>query len=396
MARSVASLAVSIVARTNKFRKGMRRALKSVQRFSAGVVAMGKRVARIGATLVTLAAGGGIAALVASSVKAIDSLAKASDRLGLTTDQLVLFRLAGTLAGAAVNQLDLGIQRFTRRLAEASLGTGEAQGALRDLGFTTADLVKLVARPGKALLEVGKRLQTVTDAAQRLRISFKLFDSEGARIGTNVLPLLSRNFRGLQQEVRDLGLFINRVDASKVEGIADAFTRLRATISGIGRSTAVQLAGVLQNTLGNMTVFASSFTNTIVNAFRVTLFAAADVADEIRKRFVFGFKAIEAAQLLLIRGMTTNWVAAVGSLSAITDPLFERLKLGALLFGSDRGFNVLQGTQNLLQNIGAKDFLAGITARISEIQTELKDLADAPPLSERLFGFFEDVGHVTL
>ncbi len=390
MARSVASLAVSIVARTAKFRKGMKRAQRAVNRFSDGVAKMAARTARMSAAL-GAAALGGIALLVKSQSRLIDETAKMSDRLGIGTEKIVALQHASKLAGVTVNTLGMGLQRFTRRLSEAAGGGGEAVKAFEELRFTTEDLAKLAKRPGDALAAVAKRLGQVKLASDRLRISFKLFDAEGARIGTNVLPALVKGFGSLQRETLALGLSFNRVQARKVEQMSDAFTRLQATIAGAGRVTSINFAALLENMATNTDKFARHFTNSIVEGFQITTLTAAGTADQIQRSFKFAFRGIEAGQLLLIRNMTSNVLLAVRSFQAVTAPLFENAKFGALLFGSKRAFEAVRAIEKPFEFNKLQAFTAGLTARLSEISDELKAVGKAAPLSDRLFRWFQDI-----
>jgi hypothetical protein len=81
----------------------------------------------------------GTAAAVAAFAKvnfdAIDRLGKTASKLGVNVELLQSMRYAAEQTGIAQNTLDMALQRFIRRAGEAAKGTGEAKGALRDLGI---------------------------------------------------------------------------------------------------------------------------------------------------------------------------------------------------------------------------------------------------------------------
>ena len=80
----------------------------------------------------------------------------------------------------------MAMQRFTRRAAEAAQGTGEAKGAIRELGLDAQKLQKLpLDDQMKVLADAFGNVQNESD---KLRIAFKLFDSEGAAL-VNTLAL---------------------------------------------------------------------------------------------------------------------------------------------------------------------------------------------------------------
>ena len=72
----------------------------------------------------------GFGALIKSSINAGDELAKTADKLGVTTTALAGLRHAAELTGVSTGTMDMAMQRFTRRAAEAAQGTGEAKGSL--------------------------------------------------------------------------------------------------------------------------------------------------------------------------------------------------------------------------------------------------------------------------
>jgi hypothetical protein len=83
--------------------------------------------------LVAAVGAGGLGLLISQSLKSIDVLAKTSSRIGTTTDALSKLQYAGELAGIETNTLNMAMQRFVRRTAEAADGTGEAVSAFRKL-----------------------------------------------------------------------------------------------------------------------------------------------------------------------------------------------------------------------------------------------------------------------
>jgi hypothetical protein len=54
-----------------------------------------------------------------STLDMADALGKTSARLGLTTTGLQTLRFAATQSGMSVEMMEMGMQRFTRRLTEA-------------------------------------------------------------------------------------------------------------------------------------------------------------------------------------------------------------------------------------------------------------------------------------
>lgn len=191
------------------------------------------------AAIVGTAAAAAIAVVTKKSFESIDALAKFSDRVGIATESLASLRLAGELTGVANNQLDLGLQRMTRRVAEAAQGMGEAQGALRELGLDAKQVASLpVDEQFKVIAEQMANVETQSD---RVRLAFKLFDSEGVAL-VNTLRLGAEGLDAIEQEAIAMGVAVNRVDAAKIEQANDAVLRAKSAIEGLANTFAIALA----------------------------------------------------------------------------------------------------------------------------------------------------------
>ena len=194
---------------------------------------------------VGLAGAAGIGALVKSSFELNDKLAKTSDRLGLTTEALAGLRHAAELSGAGTDTLDMALQRLTRRVAEAATGSGEAVGALKELGLSAEHLNTLPT--DEKFKAIAQAFEGVQDQSDRVRLAFKLFDSEGVKL-VNTLNMGAKGLNDAAQEARDLGLAISRVDAAKIEAANDAFLRVQTAIKGVGNTLAIELAPYVEQT----------------------------------------------------------------------------------------------------------------------------------------------------
>lgn len=184
-----------------------------------------------------------IADAASMGLESVDQLAKASDKLGTTTEALQGLRRAAELTGVASNTLDMGIQRMTRRISEAAQGTGEAANALKELGLDALYLNQLA--PDQQFRAIADAMQGVGNQADKVRLSMRLFDSEGVAL-VNTLKLGREGLDDVQKELYDFGIAISRVDAAKVEAANDAFMRIKSIITGISQRIAVELAPFLE------------------------------------------------------------------------------------------------------------------------------------------------------
>ncbi len=242
MARAVASLAVSVVARTDKFRKGMKRAARILQKFGNSVRAMALKVAKFGSVLAGVAVGG-LALFIKQSFASLDVLAKTSDKLGIQIDQLRGLERAAELTGGSIEQFRKSIIMMSKNISEAALGTGEALEAFEMLGITAEDLLGL--SPDKALIKILRELDKVPGSIRRIGIAADIF---GARSGTALLNLAALGpalESTIAQATRLFGKF-SRIELNAVERANDALGDTFRSLRGSADRLAVTIAPMVE------------------------------------------------------------------------------------------------------------------------------------------------------
>jgi hypothetical protein len=241
---AIGTLTVNVVAETKKALQNMfkfRRAVKSTGR---QVRRSARHLSNYGKSLALMATGGSLGYLIKQQFQLIDSLAKTSDKLGIATEQLAGLRHAAELTGVSAQTFDMALQRMTRRVAEAGMGTGESVKALKELGVSARHLAQLA--PDEQFKAIAEAMRQVKTQGDRVRLAFKLFDSEGVAV-VNTLKLGREGLNQAVAEVKRLGNAFSRVDAAKIEDANDAITRMRAAFQGLTGELAINLADPLQN-----------------------------------------------------------------------------------------------------------------------------------------------------
>lgn len=231
----IATLGVSVVARTKKFRSGLNKATKNLQAFGKTVTRMSLNVVKFGAAL-SIAGAVGLGVFINRSLKAIDEAGKLSDILNISTENLLAFRLQAELAGGSVAGFDKLLGIFVRRLGEAQEGTGEAANTLERLGLNIEDLVNLDT--AEALGIVTDEINKLGSAAAINAARYQIFGRQGITAG-NQLAQGSEGLRKARIEADKLGITVNRFDAAKIEEANDSFTRLEFLLQGVGNQLAI-------------------------------------------------------------------------------------------------------------------------------------------------------------
>lgn len=280
----MATLRADLVSRTTNFEKGMIRAGQSGQRFGKAM-----KAAVAVASGAIAGASAALTALTVAQMRVIDQTAKVASKLGIMVSELQALRLVANESGVATNTLDMALQRMTRRVSEAAQGTGEAKAALKELGLDAKTLASLA--PEKQFEMIAKRLETVGTQGDRVRLAFKLFDSEGVGL-VNMLGDISGSLQSARDFNDKFNISLSRTDASKVEEANDAFGRVKLAATGLGNTIAVQVAPLItavSNALLEAGISGESFGRSVHNAMR-----AAGVAIDFVRHAIQGVKIVLA------------------------------------------------------------------------------------------------------
>ena len=202
--------------------------------------------------LVGVAGVAGFGLLVKSSLSATDSLAKTASKIGTTTEALSALRYAADITGVATTTMDMALQRFTRRTAEAAKGTGEAKGALQTLGISARELVNMPL--DQRMLVLADAFSKQTNESEKLALAFKLFDSEGAAL-VNTLSLGRKGLTELLGEAKALGAVMSSDAAQGVEDASDSLTKLKAITKGLRDQFVAALAPAIESLTTRFTEF---------------------------------------------------------------------------------------------------------------------------------------------
>lgn len=265
--------------------KGKDKFSGTINSVSKSVSSMSKLIVKVGASAV--GAGTALFALTKKMTSAEDRAAKFSKRLGQAVEEITAIEFAAERSGIGLQQVDMSMQRLERRAAEAAKGLGEAQGALRELGIDARSFTNLSIDDKMALL--AKQLEGVESAADRTRIAFKLFDSEGV----SMLQMLGDGedaFRGLTNEAYKFGAVISKQAAANAERFGDSFSNMVAATTGIFRSISDELAPIFTNVMDRISNFFANnrehfvvFTRNAIKAFWTVLAVGEKVFEAVGK-----------------------------------------------------------------------------------------------------------------
>ena len=367
-------------------------AFKSV---NAGLGSVVSKVFNLQNALIGLAGVAGFGYMIKSSLSATDALAKTASKIGTTTDALSKLHHASTLSGVSTDTMNMALQRFTRRVSEASKGTGEAVGALRELGINANDIQRLPL--DQRMIVLANAFGDVTSESDKLRLAFKLFDSEGAGL-INMLNNGADGLSAMFDEAEDLGLVMRQMSANGVERASDAMYKLTSIASGLFSQFSASLAPAIEftaNALKDILVdtgktaggfkalgdyLAIGFINSLVTGltyFESTINAISQGVSNLShlyKTLTFGFSDDEKKNKALLE-QRSNVASLISA--------YQKLDGGGYGIELTKMFadtvESLSGTDIELPKLNDKDFLEkmqGIAISLMDASTELG--ADAP------------------
>ena len=211
-----------------------------------------RNVVIIGAAAVASAAV--LFGLAKSSAALGTSVGDTADKLGLEVETLQELRFAAATANIAQTALDIGVQRFTRRAAEAAKGTGEAKDALKELGVQLTDTQGNLRPIDDLLNQVADGLKAVPSQADRVRLSFKLFDTEGVGL-VNILAAGSENLNRLRQEARDTGTIFGVDFVKKARAFEKGMEKAKLIVTAIRVEIGQELLPIFTDLLKDFTLW---------------------------------------------------------------------------------------------------------------------------------------------
>lgn len=260
----------------------------------------GVGIAKIG--LAATASAAALAVFTQRNIEAIDRLGKTASKLGVNVELLQEMRFAAEQTGIEQRTLDMALQRFIRRVGEAAKGTGEAKGALKDLGIQLKDSNGNLRSTRDILGDVADGIMNTESSSEQLRLSFKFFDSEGAAL-VNTLKNGRKGLDDYAREAQSLGFILDSETVAATERFADQVNIVKRQVTGFVQYTISTFLPVLQNIAtelsailksaamenGGFKVLGREIAITLVNALETVVITIAEVANALKAISTFGF-----------------------------------------------------------------------------------------------------------
>jgi len=366
MAISAEQLNIILTAKDREFARAMERNQRRVERFSKqsqknlkGTSARFDMLATAARRFLPALGAGVIIAQVKQITTQMDEIGKKADQIGITTDALQELRFVAEGAGVSQSKFTSSLERFSKRLGEAEMGTGAAKKALEEMGIEATELTSIPI--DDALKVVADEMAQIESPTERAAKAAALFGREGVAM-VNMLRGGSKALTEMQAAANSAGAVI---DEELIRNAEEAQTRLDAASTIIRAQLSVALAELAPMLVGAAEGFAAIVKNTVAAIQAVDRFLDPQSALEVATSnlvLALGDEIMQSQQLEIALGRSTAM-----SVDAATKKLEE---------AKSRHDNVkaIIAEQRALA-LGSDEY-ASLTARISNASDALRGLGE--------------------
>jgi hypothetical protein len=234
----------------------MRDTGKSAGRLTKGYAQLQKTLVGLGGLIGGGLIVGGLVRMTTSIAEMGDNLAKTSTRLGIGTDELQKFHYIAERSGVRIETMNMALQRMIRRVSEAGQGTGEAISAIEELGLNAQQLAAM--SPDEMFLKITEAMNKVEKSGDRVRLMFKLFDSEGVAL-KQVMDEGADSIGAMMRQVEDLGGIMSTEAIQASVEYKDSMADLSAAMKGLKVILGAELIPILTDFTHLLTEGAAGF-----------------------------------------------------------------------------------------------------------------------------------------
>lgn len=228
--------------RLGRFQKRLSGLNPILGKVGSGLKAVGSAIA--GATAAVAAGAATLTVFTKSQADLANELNNTSQALGLSREEIQLWRIAGERLGMEGDKITDVLRDVTERLGEfAATGTGEAADVLDTLNIKIRDLRDL--SPDQQLLKLAEAIDQVGSKSEQVALLEQL-----ASDASQLQPLLTNNaalLRQVAEEARAAGAIYSDEDLEKLTRANEIYEKVDLRIKGLVRRLGSELAPVVSD-----------------------------------------------------------------------------------------------------------------------------------------------------
>lgn len=249
MSEKLGEALLDLDTRDSKFNRNVDKAEGKADGLGRLFDTVSKKALVLGRNLALAAAAGAsaLAVLVRASINSADTMSKAAQRAGVTTEALSRLAWAGELSDVSLGSLSGGMARLTSVMAQVASGADKTSAAIfRSLGIAVTDAEGNLRGADQVMIDLADRFARMENGANKTALAIKLFGRSGAEL----IPLLNNGRQGLADMAAEsdrLGKTISTEFGQKAEVFNDTMTRIWAAGAGLVNQLAEAVLPQLQD-----------------------------------------------------------------------------------------------------------------------------------------------------
>lgn len=185
---------------------------------------------------VTGAVAAGLAALTKRAIENADEIGKAADAIGIATDELQEYRFAAERSGVATEQLDSGLQAFTKRLGEVRNNTGTLTTFLAKYDQQLLQSVRSAQSSEQALRLIFRAMADAGTQSDRAALSAAAFGRTAGVRMTNLVRDGADGLDAMRRRAHELGIVLGEDLIRKSEIANDRLAELSDQLGRAGQA----------------------------------------------------------------------------------------------------------------------------------------------------------------
>jgi hypothetical protein len=369
----------------DKMSGNMRRIDSSISRVDKGVNKLRGGLLQLAGAFGVAFGARQLAQMVRSQIDAADNFLKLTQRIGGTTEAFSELDFVARRSNVEFGTLTMSLQRMTRGISEAAVGTGTAKNALAELDLSATKLSRI---PLDTQFEVlAEALSKVENEADRVRLAVNLFGIGGAKL-LQTMEDGAAGIRELRVEAQRLGLTVTREMGEKAAAANDAITNLKAGMEGLTREMAINLAPAMEKSANWLAQNMIPIVEGVAAAWHNVIGTVA-LATHTILRAVRGMMQIEVFLRELIPQAIRPDMLGTGRLKEMIAEL-EGLEVSMLDIAAERfergteawrkvvdNFNIAVSDTTVRPGGGVLDGLGGADADLSKLSDRLRSLEES-------------------
>lgn len=187
----------------------------------------------ISSVLTGFVAGIGVSGVLAAAKAGLEyasSLGEVAQQLGVTSNDLQIYRAVGKEVGITQEEMDVGLRKLTLSIGQAAAGSKKQAETFRELGIAVVDINGRVRTAGEVIPRLADALAKIKDPATRARIEVDLFGKTGQKLDT-LLAGGSKAVNNLADAYRKFGAILTPQQIKQADEAADTLQRIKTILS---------------------------------------------------------------------------------------------------------------------------------------------------------------------